>query len=68
LPFLNYRNFSDAEHQKSILDLEAAADFLIQERKAVADKCINNSQHSMLTVIHGLLLFSGNFQHRLKGG
>ena len=35
---LNYRNFSDAEHQKSIFDLEAAADFLIQERKAAAGK------------------------------
>src|SRR3989344_586201 len=35
---LNYRNFSDAEHQKSILDLEAAADFLIKERKAEAGK------------------------------
>ena len=35
---LNYRNFSDAEHQKSILDLAAAADFLIQERKAAAGK------------------------------
>lgn len=33
---LNYRNFSDAEHQKSILDLEAAAEFLIKERKAAA--------------------------------
>ena len=38
LPFLNYRNFPDAEHQKSILDLEAAADFLIKERKAAAGK------------------------------
>ena len=38
LPFLNYRNFSDAEHQKSIFDLEAAADFLIKERKAAAGK------------------------------
>ena len=35
---LNYRNFFDAEHQKSILDLEAAADFLIKERKAAAGK------------------------------
>ena len=35
---LNYRNFSDAEHQKSILDLETAAEFLIKERKAAADK------------------------------
>ena len=35
---LNYRNFSDAEHQKSILDLEAAADFLIKESKAAAGK------------------------------
>ena len=31
---LNYRNFSDKEHQKSILDLEAAVDFLIKEQKA----------------------------------
>ena len=31
---LNYRNFSDEEHQKSILDLEAAVEFLIKERKA----------------------------------
>ena len=38
LPFLNYRNFSDTEHQKSILDLEAAADFLIKEQKAAAGK------------------------------
>jgi len=35
---LNYRNFSDTEHQKSILDLAAAADFLVQERKAAAEK------------------------------
>lgn len=35
---LDYRNFSDTEHQKSILDLEAAAEFLIKERKAAADK------------------------------
>ena len=35
---LNYQNFSDAEHQKSILDFEAAAYFLIKERKAAADK------------------------------
>ena len=35
---LNYQKFSDAEHQKSILDLEAAVDFLIKERKAAADK------------------------------
>lgn len=31
---LDYRNFSDAEHQKSVLDLEAAVEFLIKERKA----------------------------------
>lgn len=35
---LNYRNFSDAEHQKSILDLEAAVEFLTKERKAAAGK------------------------------
>ncbi len=35
---LNYRNFSGHEHQKSILDLEAAAEFLIKERKAPAGK------------------------------
>lgn len=35
---LDYRNFSDAEHQKSVLDLEVAADFLIKERKAAVDK------------------------------
>ena len=35
---LNYQKFSDAEHQKSILDLEAAVEFLIKERKAAADK------------------------------
>ena len=35
---LNYRNFSDEDHQKSILDLEATADFLIKEREAAAGK------------------------------
>src|SRR3989338_6181878 len=35
---LNYRNFSEEDHQKSILDLEATADFLIKEREAAAGK------------------------------
>lgn len=35
---LDYRNFSDVEHQKSVLDLKAAAEFLIKERKAIAGK------------------------------
>lgn len=35
---LDYRNFSDSEHQKSILDLEAGVDYLIKERKATPDK------------------------------
>lgn len=30
-----YKEFSDVEHQKSILDLEAAVDYLIKERRAV---------------------------------
>ena len=38
LPKLNYRNFSDMEHQKSIFDLEAVADFLIKEQKAKPGK------------------------------
>lgn len=33
---LDYRNFSDREHQKSVLDLETAAEFLIKEQKAAA--------------------------------
>ncbi len=35
---LDYKNFSDEEHQKSILDLKAAVDFLINERKATPNK------------------------------
>lgn len=35
---LDYREFSDEEHQKSILDLEAGVDYLIKERKATPDK------------------------------
>ena len=35
-----YLNFSDKEHQKSILDLEAAVDYLIKERGATPDKII----------------------------
>lgn len=35
---LNYLNFSDEEHQKSILDLEAAVDYLIQNRRASVGK------------------------------
>lgn len=31
---LDYRKFSDEEHQKSILDLEAAVDYLVKIRKA----------------------------------
>lgn len=34
----SYKNFSDAEHQKSILDLEAAVDYLITEKGATPDK------------------------------
>jgi pimeloyl-ACP methyl ester carboxylesterase len=37
---LNYAKFTDEEHQKSILDLEAAVDYLIKERKANAEKII----------------------------
>ena len=33
-----YLNFSDSQHQKSILDLEAAADYLIKEWGATPDK------------------------------
>ena len=35
---IDYRNFTDENHQKSILDLEAAVDFLIKERNATPDK------------------------------
>jgi len=35
---LDYRTFSDEDHQKSILDLEAAVDYLIKNRKATPDK------------------------------
>lgn len=35
---LDYRNFSDKEHQESILDLEAAIDYLIKNRGAEPDK------------------------------
>ncbi len=33
-----YRDFSDQQHQKSALDLEAAADYLAKNRKATSDK------------------------------
>jgi len=33
-----YKSFSDSQHQKSILDLEAAANYLIQDRGATQDK------------------------------
>ena len=33
-----FLKFSDSEHQKSILDLEAAVDYLIKNRKATPDK------------------------------
>lgn len=33
-----YLNFSDVEHQKSILDLEATVDYLIESRGATPDK------------------------------
>jgi len=33
-----YLNFSDSQHQKSIFDLEAAADYLIKNREASPDK------------------------------
>lgn len=35
-----FTKFSDAEHQKSILDLEAAIDYLIKSRKATSDKIV----------------------------
>lgn len=35
-----YLNFSDQEHQKSILDIEAAVNYLKKERKAAPDKII----------------------------
>ncbi|MBI5306695.1 alpha/beta fold hydrolase [Candidatus Wolfebacteria bacterium] len=35
---LNYLNFSDEEHQKSILDLQVTVDYLIKERNATPDK------------------------------
>lgn len=35
-----YLNFSDQEHQKGILDVEAAVDYLIKERKVAPDKII----------------------------
>lgn len=37
---LDYKNFSDADNQKSILDLQAAADYLIKEKNATPDKII----------------------------
>ncbi len=33
-----YLNFSDADHQKSISDLEAAVDYLLENRNATSDK------------------------------
>lgn len=33
-----YKKFPDSEHQKSILDLEAAVDYLVKERGATPDK------------------------------
>ncbi len=36
----DYLNFSNADHQKSILDLEAAVDYLVEKRQAVKDKII----------------------------
>lgn len=33
-----YRNFSDEEHQRSILDVEAAVDYLIRDRLAAKEK------------------------------
>ncbi len=33
-----FLNFSDAEHQKSILDVQAAVDYLIKNREATNDK------------------------------
>jgi len=35
-----YLKFSDNEHQKSILDLQAAADYLVKERQATSGKII----------------------------
>jgi len=35
---LDYRTFSDEDHQKSILDLEAAVDYLVKERGATPEK------------------------------
>lgn len=35
---LDYRRFSDEEHQKSILDLKAAVDYLVKNRKATPEK------------------------------
>ncbi len=35
---LDYHDFSDSDHQKSILDLEAGVDFLVKSRKATSDK------------------------------
>jgi len=35
-----FLKFSDSEHQKSILDLEAAVDYLIEKRQATRDKII----------------------------
>lgn len=35
-----YLNFSNAEHQKSILDLEAAVDYLVKERQATSNKVV----------------------------
>ena len=35
-----YKSFADSQHQKSILDLEAAANYLIKERQATSDKII----------------------------
>jgi dienelactone hydrolase len=37
---LDYRNFSNEEHQKSILDLEAAVEYLATSRRATSDKII----------------------------
>src|SRR3989344_6639327 len=35
-----YLDFSDEKHQKGILDLEAAIDYLIKEKRAIPDKII----------------------------
>lgn len=37
---LDYRNFTDEEHQKSILDLEAAVDYLVKEKSAKPENII----------------------------